>query len=541
MDPVLVRAAFIASCFLAGITAILYPILWIALPEKGERKKKRKLSIPYIILGLIKIVFKLALKPILWLLSSKKEEPPKQNDVSSLAPQKKVCIEQKTDVMSKKPEEELLTINIEKSFMGKFLGFLAFCFLAVFFYIPAIILVLGVASYIVWGIFYPIITLGSFQLSFAQLQIPGITMASFAAALLISLFLLIVTFMARLHFKSKVLGKNSLFFTIVLLIISIFGCVSSGAMIAFENKTGYTSTTVKKFALKKDKDIIIGKELFNNINKSTLKINYLKIRSENDCKEIIVRCFKKARGLNDELARMNEKKIFVRWQTKGDLFPLIKKPEKGFHFEEVYLEMIVPSDRNITLSGSPNFKVIWEGKFEKSVTLDMIHSHMNFSDITANILNLKTQDCNTFIEAGSFGKIDVKSEKSTFMSKNMKCQTFQFNGNKGFTYLRNLSGAHINLQNKEGNMVLKQSQGVLNIENKDGKIRLYRHNFLTKSKNILKNTSGKFRIFLRKDNTPQIHVKNKEGVLQNRVKKLPTSDSVVELSIEKGFVSLYQH
>lgn len=193
IDALLVRIAFIACCFAAGMTFWLYPILWLVLHENDRKAgiTHRYPPLTALILNVLRLALSLLrlVKAIVWPLLSlliSRREPEARSD-SSLAqdtPASPLSKSQPAEAVPPESEAEgtVETTNApaRRSWLGKVFAVLAFIVMGVYFYLPATALLLGGAAFCLWGIFYPIVQVDGFRFSFAALDTPGVVLAIFA-------------------------------------------------------------------------------------------------------------------------------------------------------------------------------------------------------------------------------------------------------------------------------------------------------------------------------------------------------------------------
>ena len=233
VEPILIRILF---CIFFKIGLPLYIILWFFLPKKENE--------------------------------SKSEPQVSKEAVAEVKPE--VIIIHKSDNFK---EENKPTSFIKKAFCA-----LLFVFLLLFVYLPLTFILLGGTSYIIWGIFYPIINIDKFNFALMDLGIPGLILGIFASLVLFSTFIFIVTLASKIHFKINFLGKNGIILTLILFTISLFGTISSIGIIAFQNKVESSFSSNKEFALEENSDTItINADSFKEIYRSNIRLHEIKI------------------------------------------------------------------------------------------------------------------------------------------------------------------------------------------------------------------------------------------------------------------------
>ena len=527
IDAILVRAAFIACLFVGGTSIFLYPLLWIVLLDRKDHIKYPPLIS---LIHHIFMVIKCILAPIFFLLLPRNVKKEPKEDKAEFTAEKEAT--QKESHLESVPEIE------RKSALGKFFGFIALLFMSFCIYLPATFLLIGGASYFLWGIFYPIVNVEGFQFSFMALETPGIVLAICLSIFALCLFLMIMTFAGRLHFKAKVLGKNSLVITILAMIMSFFGTISSFGMTYFQNKEKYTASLEKQIPVSQE-IIKIGAENLEILNHYNIKVNRLKIRAEKNRKHITSRYTLKVRGVNEERARESLERIRVNWEGSKGLFPKIKKSYSRFHFEEIDLELLVPADKALLIEGNlrAGSQIQLKGDFNKKTIVKLSHTRFHLSHVTGK-------------------DIIIEGKRCYFSCDETKAKSLKFKIDRGCLILNHIQSEDVNIQNIDGHVSLQESEakwdltnergfvgfintmGSFSIENEHGKVQIHNHIFKKGSSNTINSLRGYVDVNLGRNNIPKINIQNSFGKVKNKLPYFSTSDATLDCNIKEGKLKL---
>ncbi|WP_372369658.1 PspC domain-containing protein [Candidatus Uabimicrobium sp. HlEnr_7] len=511
IDPTLIRVAFIAGSFIGGAAVIIYAFLWLVLFEKEKDKDYPPLVA--LIFQLLNIA-RLIVVSMLWLISKKNSAHQKS---------KKTHVPENIAKEEQKPKKN--------RFFRRVFVFLSFVVMSLFIYLPSILVLLGIASFCLWGIFYPIVHIDGFQFSFAYLSIPGIIMAISAAVLTFMLFLLVITFVGRLHFKAKVMGKTMGIFTILFIVISIFSLGSSLAVTAFQNQSIESTTLVHNIPSSESIDI-------NDIHSNShVRIESVKIRGEKDAKEMTVRCEISARGENSDEAESYLQNIEVKW-IPGKIFPEINKQHNGFHFEKAKIEIIVPATKKIAITGNSGKRLLLEGLFLQGMELNLTNSRVVLENVETSQLKLTVSKTTLLLEKVKASSIEADLQRTKIHIRHSNAQEITFrNYHSHLTYFA-VTGT-TKLHNDKGKVFINESSGILNIENHRGYIDIKGHQFAEKSQNNIDSQHGKLNIALSTKNLPQFNITNNKGRIRNKLPQFSSSDAQVNLKINHGRIHLH--
>lgn len=517
IDAILVRVAFIVCCLIAGVTFWLYPILWLILIDRHEKIQYPPLVAP--LYHLLRFV-KLLLSPIVSLVSARKEnkkETPQAVAVESAAG------DSPRQIQPSSPER--------RGWAAKFFAFAAFVVMSVFLYLPATVVLLGGASFFVWGIFYPIIDIDDFRFSFTDLETPGVVLAGCAALFLACLFLLIMTFVGRLHFKTKVLGKNGLVITIFLVVISLFGVASAACMTGFQNQAEYTTTVEKSLALESD-TVRIDSEQFSAIHDCDIKIKHVKILPQQRS-DVAVRCILKARGESEEQARRALRQIQVSW---SGYLPNITDQGGHFRFQEAEVEVAIPAGKNLELNGTNRHRLVLAGEFAGEVKLDMADSDVRLENMVAGKVSVATKSCRFTLDKGEIENLTLTVCHGSAHINVLKGEEIIVENRQGDLSLDECRG-NLTLSNDRGSVRIHDSEGTLAVKNSDGRVTVKNYRFAAKSESSLESESGWVKVFLPEDSIPNITMENEKATVNNL---LPphTGDALLVCRIKHGLLLL---
>ena len=486
VDPVLVRGAFVVCCLLTGITVFLYPILWLLLPMRPKSL-------------------------VTW---SGGQPVPATADNAVV----------KT------------TAGLRKGFLGKVFGFLACLVMIGCFYLPATVLLLGGMSYCLWGTFYPIMNVDGFRFAFNQLEVPGMVLAGFISILCFCLFLLVVTFMMRLHFKSTLLGKNGLVIVILGVVVCVFGVASSLAVIVAQNRVEHTANATKTFAIRADENVLtLGPDQFKLLS-ANVRVSRLKIRSEENLPGIVVNCQIAARGENEEKARQHVENIQLTWLDTQPLFPQIQKLGQGMHFERVAIEMVMPAQLMLKLTGTTDIPIILEGKFAQSLTFDMQASKIRLEKVICGTVKAQYEQGELAIDEGGVEKLELNIKQSALHIKSLRCQELILNNDMSAANLHQVVSERLNLNIHRGHLELRGCEGALQLKNIEGNVLLFGHVFGAKQHHVLEVQAGQLKIFMADSKLPQLKIKNQDGMIKNVIQNYESTDAVLEINVNQGHV-----
>lgn len=511
IDPTLIRVAFIAGSFIGGAAIVVYIILWLAFFEKEKGKDYPPLvALIFQVLNILRVV----VISLLWVVSKKKITPPPQ-------PENKT---QATETEEHAPPKK-------RPFFRRVFAVMTFVAMSFLLYLPSIVVLLGIASFSLWGMFYPIVDIDGFQFSFAQLSIPGVVMAISAAVLTFLLFLLVITFIGRLHFKAKVMGKTMGIFTILFIVLSIFSLGSSVAITGFQNRSVESDTVVH--SISSDNEINFTLEHL----RSHVRVESLKIRGESEAKEITVRCEISARGEDSEQAEKNLRNVQVEW-IKGNVFPQIVKSNDDFHFEKINIEVVVPATKKIVINGRSRKRLIIEGVFAQSIELDLDHSHIVLQKV--KVPEIKLAGKKTFFELDEVktpqAKINIERGKTHIHSSDI--ENVVIHSYRGRVHCAE-NTMKMQLHNDKGRAFIVKNTGVLQMENHRGHIEIRDHKFTEKSQNSIVCKHGSLDIGLSTKNLPQFNIANNHSRIRNRLPNFSSGDAIVDLNLNYGRVHLH--
>ncbi|BBM82304.1 PspC domain-containing protein [Candidatus Uabimicrobium amorphum] len=511
IDPTLIRVAFIAGSFIGGAAIVVYIILWLAFFEKEKGKDYPPLvALIFQVLNILRVV----VISLLWVVSKKK--------VATSSPQQ---TENKTQ---KKDEPEPVK---KRNFFRRVFGGLTFVAMSLLLYLPSILVLLGIASFSLWGIFYPIVDIDGFQFSFAQLSIPGVVLAISAAVLTFLLFLLVITFVGRLHFKAKVMGKTMGVFTILFIVLSIFSLGSSVAITAFQNRNVESNTVVH--TIPSDKEINFSLEHL----RSHVRVESLKIRGEKTAEQITVRCDISARGEDSEQAENNLQNIQVSW-LEGKVFPQIVKNSDDFHFEKINIEVVVPTTKKIAIKGRSRKRLIIEGVFSQQIELDLDHSHIVLQNIETPEINLVGKKTFFQLSEVKIPLAKVNLERGKTHIKNSDIENLMIHSYRGRVHCTE-SNIQLQLHNDKGHAFIMENVGVLEIENHRGHVEIRDHKFIEKSQSSIACKHGSLDIGLSTKNLPQFNITNSHSRVRNKLPNFSSGDAIVDLNLNYGRVYLH--
>lgn len=462
IDPLLFRILFVAFFFSGGWTLPLYIILWIFLPWKPE--------------------------PV---LSGKA----------------------KTEVPS--------APGCRFPFVRKFALWLVVFFLFLVVYIP-VLLGLGFVSIIsAISLFSPIIGDEIFSLSLAQFGVTGLVGGSAVSLLFFSLFLLVVSFISRLHFKKNFLGKNLQAIVVVLVIMSIFSFLVCAGILINEHKVDSTICSTREYALAEGETTLkLDKSEWGKMIGGDIPVQLFAVQGQANVKQIIVSATLHARGRTINLASQNASQIHVSWPEKGKGYlPAFGKKDKTYRFESVEIALIIPENMNLELQD-------WS-----------LRTHIE--GIKQANLSLKKSSARLFLKNLQLKNLQLHNDKGFIEGDNIAYESFSLENHTGHISLSNLKGDTWNIKNTRGNINATDITTTLDIQTEHGMIKLKIRGYDLSRKNNIQGQHSYVSLSFLKDSVPDYKIYNNKSHINNRLKKQEKQeDSLYTIKMDKSSLHL---
>lgn len=398
IDPVFVRVLFVAFTFLGGWSIPVYLLLFFILPTRSKLQPIFDVNDPK---GSIE-----SIKEELETEKLKEKMASLREDVDSTSQSLREAVDSiKSQLKSDKNEEvsapKQQAAPPKKKKSGFFLfrmirGLFLFIFVSILFwglYIPILGALGGLSLASAAFIFYPIFENepGFFfhAMSLEQLGVPGIVAGSSMSLLFFSVFMLILAFVFKLHFKKVLLGKNFQAIFVVFVVMSLFTTIGSAGVIFSQNKEVAKVSMSKTFSLPKDGQTLhLNKTYFAGLKKNPIPLKKLSVVTDKAAKKMSVKITLFARGKTTGRARKQLKYVQVNWSDKPTAyFPSMYKTEGSFHFEYANVALIVPKGISVDLEGIP-VETSLQGEFGESI---VIHNNKKVSleKVKATLIRLQ--------------------------------------------------------------------------------------------------------------------------------------------------------
>lgn len=474
IDPLFIRILFVALAFLGGWTIPIYIVLYLFLPVKSEPQ------------------------PVF--TQSPVAEPSPAKEAVDEAPQ-----------------------AAGSHWLWRMMVWSFVLFLCVCVYAP-LLLGLGLASVISavsvfeptpWG---PPSMYGAF--SFGQLGIPGMIAGGSLSLLFFSLFLLVLSFVLRLHFKKILLGKNLQAIFIVFVIMSFFSTLVSAGVLFVEHKEQAQRTITRTYPAPKDlRTLKWNSEHFLELKRSHVPIKSITFHTQPDASNIKVSVSLTTRGKTEMQAQESLKEMRLVWpKEKNRYFPLIKKPDPAFHFEHAEVKVTLPPKYNFKLEGSP-FTTKLQGTFAGSLSLR-----------SSKKLHLRELRANNIVVLNDQGKLNlylVQAKQLKLINKDGKLR------------IDSVRAQHTHLYNDSGKVRGEGLAGKFSIKNEDGKIRLKLQEFQA-GKHVIENDDGKVRLYVSATKVPKLEVHDIDSDIDtDDLEDLPKGKGTLVIRSQDGKVQIH--
>lgn len=463
IDPVLLRILFVALFFSGGWPVLLYIALWYILPIKPQA-----------------------------IISGKEKQP-----VAEKAPRIKTVV------------RRLVLWGVS-------------LFLFIVAYIPLTVALAAVSIASAVALFTPIIGDESFFISLGQLGIPGIIGGCAVSLLFFSLFVLVVSFVSRLHFKANLLGKNVSAILIVLVIMSIFSILVAGGVLLNENKAGATITVTKEFAVPQGEQIFRwSKENPYKFSASDIPIKSVSIQGQPNAKQITVQAILNARGGNIDLATRYASAVNTVWSDKAsEYLPRFEKKDKIFHCESAELVVIVPSTMGLELNGVPAHRAHVEGIQGESVAVESRHAGLFLQNIQTKLMQIKNE----------MGFVD---------GSKLTCEAFNLTNKLGHIRLSQVQSQQLEITNSKGSVSIMDVAGSLKVQNEYGLVRLKIRDYPATTESKLENKHGTMLLYFLKDKIPTCKIDRSHGHIENFLPQdAKDSETIFSIRLHSGRLRL---
>lgn len=492
IDPIFIRILFVGLLFVGGGSIPLYILLFFLLPLRKKSQPvfgtNPQMALQEAVEALREDLSKEKLHEVVSSLKEGVEQS--QLDLKEAVRALKEGQEPKPRKKRSSVFGLVRSVVIGLFVMGLFLGL----------YLPLLAVLGGLSIGSALLVFVPVPLQKSGLLaqavSLEQLGIPGLVAGGSLSLLFFSLFMLLLTFVLRLHFKKRLLGKSFQAFFVVFVVMSIFSTITSAGVIFSRNKSQAQVVQTRSFSLPAAQGTLqLGDPQFGALKESQVFVRSFTIRSQKDAKDLKVKLHLFARGPSVADARSSLNNIKIRWsKDKRVFFPALSKVGKGFQLTYADFTIIVPERMALNLRKAPLCTTI-RGTFTKALT---IHNRGQL-----NLEQLKAP------------RVEVFNQNGEVQIAQLNARLFKLNNTNG-----KVSGA--------------QLKGTFQIDNTNGKIRLKVSDFDMK-RHTLRNHNGRIKLVLPSHNIPQMESLGWRGRLRDRkIRHLSRSKATLAILANTG-------
>lgn len=306
----------------------------------------------------------------------------------------------------------------------------------------------------------------SHQFFLRDLGTPALVTGASISILCFSLFMLVLSFVCKLHFRKELLGKNLSSIFIVFVVMSLFSGLVSAGLVAYEHKEVATLTKEKRFALAPNQsDLILDKEHLVPLEVGGGYLKSLKIKGDPHATAISTRVSLRTRAQSRFHARRILRGMRIKWPKSGTgkVIPEVfgAPSPKKFRFVEIRIELTMPS---------------------------------------ALLLKLERRKLQTHI-SGTFAH-PLSLQNSAWMTlKQVHTPSLKLHNKYGKTELLGVSAKSISLFNRYGEIQGTGVKGSFSVDNRYGQV-LLKVQDITSQANQVTNKEGRVRLSFPEEEIP---------------------------------------
>lgn len=453
VDPILVRILFVGATFLGGWSIPVYLLLLFLMPHRPEHRPVFTESQPAI-------------------------QPP-------AAPQ--------PDTPSQ-PKRKPWVVRFARGLFG--FGVAVFLFGA--FYIPLLAVFGAISVGSAYAVFAPIYTHShvsqghSFvhQLSLADFGLPGIVGGASISILFFALFMVVLGFVFRLHFRKDLLGKNIQSIFIAFIVMSLFSGLVSAGLVINEFKESTEVTKTKHFALApKQRVFRLSRKDLLPIESAGIRIESVSITSDPKAKDIRTQFTLTARGKTTFHAQQQLQHVSLQWPTtKGKQLPVprLTKRKNSFLFLSARIAITLPQGLALELKKTRT-KLRIKGTFTDTMIIQNSRKKLVLKDV-------------------SVPRIHLDNSRGNVSLHNVTTRHFQFQNSRGNVSMYDVKTTTLDLTNSRGRIKGNNIEGSFSINNTRGRVNI-KGRKLTFGPNALKSTRGRVQLWFPPREVPKVTIK----------------------------------
>lgn len=355
-----------------------------------------------------------------------------------------------------------------------------FFLLIVAVYIPILVVLFGLLiACFTWPVFWLLGASNNWPTAYFYLAGWFTPVAAISLGVIVFFFILkLVNFLSYLHLKREVFAKNNFVFFKNLSLVSFLILVIIGSYVFLKNRQQAQVIKINNFEA--------SPEVFFRLQDSLMSGTNIKVYGDDDVQEIIIKEIRQARGFTISDAQKKAELIETYYRRQDDMFFLEVVPASQFvsSFESITFEIILPANTNLHLENQVGYTKVYD---------------------------LDNEDIEIDNKVGEVVMENVVSLQGRLISQTGSVRVME----------SSFSGS---IENKVGEIIVKNHQGSLDVRSSVGSIRIELADVSEDDYYQVYSSVGSIDLILPEGLDPFFDLNNSVGDTDNFYKSTPTGD-----------------
>ncbi|MEM1008174.1 MAG: DUF4097 family beta strand repeat-containing protein, partial [Myxococcota bacterium] len=524
---------FLGLCFFGGSGLIVYFLFWLLLPKKPLPKPQFLSST--------------------WSEEFSAQEQQPSSHASYDEPEHLHSSARPDSRMKNRREARRAFHQQRGSWLGRMLkrGVLGLGLLALFIGVYApLLLTLGIVTVSsVACIFYPGIDLypggnnvfwGHFSLN--QFGLPGILGGSMLALLGFSLLMLVLSFIAKVHFKKPMMGSNLTSIFVAFVVMSFFTTLVCAGVISQNYKERAQLTKVKTFPVTlKNSALNLKTDFLTPMITSGFGIQSVSIQSRKNVDNIRLKMVLSARARTAMAAQEWLEDLKLRWQNANVLhFPSIQQPSTAQpRFAWVKVLITVPAHIRVQVA-TRGLRISIDGDFAHPLQLRNKRGRLSLNKVSTPKLTIQTHRSQVSVSEVRTAEANVDSARGFVRLRKLHANSLGLSVKRATLRMQDVDVQQSRVHTFRSSVSGYGLRMPLNLRNRRGKVRLQLSD-LRGENHLVNSERGAISLELPDDQIPRVQRKevwDNRGTIFSSLASLSKTSRVLSVHIRQGMLKL---